>query len=304
MPIDQATVERALRRAHEAGDVDAARRIAQGWREQQPAAVNPQAGDVLPLPGTPQPAGGGTGETILRSLLPLIVAPLVGRQVVQDTADAAIEMGNPRHTESHYRNLANLPGVRHGLDALGLPVDPPTPEAQAAYTQAAIEGTALGVGGVGGPAISAGAKAAFKQLGRGYRTRPAAQQVVDKARHAGTLVESGAPATTTLRRELGAGAAIGAGIMAPGDALYPGDVPDWLEPILAGAAPGAQHMFRGSEALLVGNPKFRELVTSSSRGGRPSQVIGMLAAYLIVKGLDVTAENIDAGLDWAKEQTP
>jgi hypothetical protein len=62
MPVDRATVERALRRAHEAGDVEAARRIAQGWRNQQgqrTTAVNPQPTDILPLPGYEQPPAAG-----------------------------------------------------------------------------------------------------------------------------------------------------------------------------------------------------------------------------------------------------
>jgi hypothetical protein len=216
---------------------------------------------------------GAVGQQIERGGQALMNLP----QQAMDTAKGALAT-----TGTHYRTLA------HGV---GLPVEPPTPEASGKYKQAVGEMLATVGGGVIGKIAGTGVSEMLKRAGRGFRTRAGAERFLSK--EAGHMV-SGAP-TATLAGELTAPAITGAGTAAVVDWMDPTPYEFTDKPVAGGAGVAAAALAHreAMDNLLLQNPRFRGAVMRGSGGAPVATAIGAVMGYLGAKGWEWTADKVD-----------
>ena len=191
-------------------------------------------------------------------------------------------------TGTHYRNLAHfggamgLPSIADASAAIGLPIDPPTPEAQQKYQDEVITGAATVAGGAAGAGISRGAQALGRGLMRGGSKSAAERYLADQARH---VVPPGSPATAGLTREFVRPAAVGVGTEMAVDWSDPATSEFWdsLISIPSGIAAGGAVSREARANLLLQHPKFREVAMRASRAGLSSKAIGALVGYALAQ---------------------
>ena len=316
-----------MRRAHEIGDVAAARAIARGIVErglvspQRTAAFNPQPGDVLPLPGTeaaPEWPGPSGGERIARFVggtagalagtpagIPgMITGGAIGAPAFGEFwrwAEQQPELQAPL-TPAEQLNPFAAYGARLARAIQSSEVVPgsPTPRSGSQVvedvTDAAIEGGLGGaLGGVGGKLLGV-ADDALRTLGRGLRTRPEAQiaaQEYQAAQQAAGVTD--APGTiATLTRELG----VMAGYGGAAEALSGG--------LTAGGAAIVGAMLRlpkASQKLLAGNQRFARWALASGPTAA-STGVGAAAGQGAVQTGTFTADQVDQLFDMMTNEGP
>lgn len=187
-------------------------------------------------------------------------------------------------TGTHYRKLANVAGIP-GVDA-------PTPEAEAAYNQAVIEGLMTAGGGMAGKAIGTKVSDAVKYLGRGFRTIPGAERFLASVPEG---VGRAAASYSDLIGPALSGAVVGKTI----DALDPGphELVDDTIATGAGVTTAAAVGKNTIDDLLVGNPKWRDVMMRPS-SGTASAILGGLLGYLASKGISATGDLVNEAADY------
>lgn len=279
--------------------------------EDQPEVVaqrshgNVQPGQVLPLPGV---GGEEQEQSQLATLMEPIVAPAKFaaqklQTAPQDAADFAIGAGDFARdqagvTESHYRNLANLPVVKQGLDAVGLPVDPPTPEAQSAYQEEAVTGLMAAAGGLIGRGLGKGASEAMKYLGRGGKGGPkAAQFIADNAVRAKEAAGRGVNVTDLLGPTIAGGTVATTLDVTDLFGMQPHELAGDVTAGGAGIGTAALVAKGTVEDLLLGNERWQRVMTRPS-AGTASTILGALLGYGAARGLILAKDEIADAADW------
>jgi hypothetical protein len=247
--MDMTRAERALRAAHEAGDVESARKIAEGIKAMRPAPAS-------------------TGEVFREQL----EAPMQRREwpAVDPVLEQATREVVTQDIPQFARDTFTVPAKQMAHMAI-------SPEEDAAYSDQMIDMLLTGAGGLAGKAIGAPVSAYVKALMRGGQSRfEAARQVYGPAV---ARAHQPAGATRALAEEwlpwsLYVGSGATAGEVTPD--LFLGDIPGPLEG-LAGAVLAAGAGPRLANNVMRASPRFAEAALSDYKGNA-AQLLGMLLA--------------------------
>lgn len=249
----------------------------ESMREQQAPAATPAPPTRPPFPTT------GTPEAFGRN--------------VQAAGQAAGRLGG-----------ATARTVGHNL--LPFLVEQETPEQGAMFDRAMIDLLLTGAGaGAGGALTRAGAEI-IKGLGRGGMTRAGAGRFL--AQNPQQFVASGQPKTTTFLHEALNPAISGSLAGTLTDVANPGQGAEFIDSIAAATVGTSVAGITGREAahnLLLGNPRWRDLVTRDPRG-TAGKVLGGVLGYLGSKLGEVSVDTFNdaadyvAGLFGGEEQSP
>ena len=307
MPADAARVERALRNAIAQGDMEAARAIAQGYRQQQQAAATvverpgPSTGERVArfvggtagsLAGTPAGfpgmlAGGAIGAPAAgeawrwAAQQPELQAPLTPAEQINPIGAYGMRLGRAIRSDAV---VPGSPAPRTGGEVLE------------DVTGAAIEGGLGGAtGAVGGRALGV-ADDALRTLGRGLRTRPEAQVAANQyrsAQQAAGVTE--APGTfSTVARELGVMGGYGGAAEVMTGGLTGGGA----------AIVGAMMRLPAATAkLLANNPRFTRWALNSGPTAA-STAAGAAAGQGAVQTGVFTADQVDGLMQLMVDEGP
>lgn len=242
------------------------------------------------LPSRPAMPVTGTTEQMTANMGALLDKPVLDEEQYQGVKDwIATQAGT---TGTHYRNLARF---------AGLPVDEPTPEDQAAYKQAVIDGIIASAGGVAGKWLGAKVGDAVKFVGRGVRSPMETGEFVNRM---APFADGGEKAGIRAILDPVISGAVAAQAI---DAINPhdwvgggGEFADSVVGAAGGVGTAALVARSTINDLLVKNPEYRRLMLSPSRGTAGS-LIGVMIGLGANEGIKWTAKNTGQIVDYVSK---
>lgn len=193
-------------------------------------------------------------------------------------------------SETEYRMLGRL---------FGAPIDAPSPESYEKWRKVLVDVLMTGAGGKIGQTVGAHAGDALKYLGRGFRTVPGADRFLAQAAHHGVSTPAQAVQWRELINPTLSGAAVGSLV----DAMDPTPYEFTDKPVAGGAglATAAAVGRNTVDDMLLGNPKWRDIMMRPS-SGNAGALIGAILGHYAAQGINLTSENVAQAVDEVERQ--
>ena len=194
-------------------------------------------------------------------------------------------------SKTHYQTLAR---------GVGMPAPEPSDEEKRAYDQAVISMLLTTGAGKAADIVASKGIDALKYLGRGFRTRGGAERFLARPEVAPRVVAAGEQASAGVKaRELIDPALSGTAVGALVDASdpTPWELTDKSVAGGAGITAAAGVAKNTIDDLLVGNPRWRDLMMREP-GGWKAKAIGGIIGYYTAKGLNLGADTLNDIIDY------